>query len=685
MPLAAGAAAAVAWVPPAATGVVVALYWTCVGLMVLRVRRRARGVSAVLVPSQPLEKILWAIWAPLVAFWIVFPWLFAFSSRARWPFLLAAWPGADTVVFAAAGWVAIPVAVWCLGQSVRCWLHMGQEWRMGVDPAQRGRLIDDGPFAVVRHPIYALSMLLILCSAAAAPAPATSIAAAVHVVLMNLKARNEERFMRGRFGAVYDDYCRRVPRFVPAWRARRSEAEATARDAVLPAGDHPLNSFQRAMLLWEETHPYVAAHAVALAGPLQRDRLRDAIRATQAEYGVGTLAVDRQRPGCSFIPSCDASVSYVLDNNDDDALLERTLSEELNRPFPDEPHQPIRWFVLEHPQRDGHTIGLAYRHLIADGFSIAGLFRRVLQRYATGGVMEPRPPEPPPGTRPPGPPGDDATSNGATIAAVFRAMVMYFRFRFVHKMPDEREMGDETSVRLYAMPPGFVARLRRACRQRRVGLNDAFLAALATAIAQFTPDRHTSRHRRRLALATVLGARPGFARGGSRPVLDVCIGDAVLVVRRPDASVLDVLEEIGTRMRRLKARRDPRRSVSGMQGFFIRNIWPIFDIPNHRRSYRKLLPICGGVSTFVGDGVLTAERGEEDGLPQGNEPDIRRYIRACPCGPATPIVLAPTILGDRLELGMTWRPSCLPPAKAEALLAAVVAALHRVADSATGE
>jgi len=39
--------------------------------------------------------------------------------------------------------------------------------------------------------------------------------AIVHIGMMIIKARNEERFLAGVHGAAYADYCRRTGRFVP--------------------------------------------------------------------------------------------------------------------------------------------------------------------------------------------------------------------------------------------------------------------------------------------------------------------------------------------------------------------------------------------------------------------------------------------------------------------------------------
>jgi protein-S-isoprenylcysteine O-methyltransferase Ste14 len=51
------------------------------------------------------------------------------------------------------------------------------------------------------------------------------VVAAVHVLLMLVKARNEERFLLGAKGEAYASYCRRTGRFVPRFGARKSKLE----------------------------------------------------------------------------------------------------------------------------------------------------------------------------------------------------------------------------------------------------------------------------------------------------------------------------------------------------------------------------------------------------------------------------------------------------------------------------
>ena len=39
--------------------------------------------------------------------------------------------------------------------KIRAQIAMGASWRIGVDPDERTELVMDGPFAVVRNPIFA--------------------------------------------------------------------------------------------------------------------------------------------------------------------------------------------------------------------------------------------------------------------------------------------------------------------------------------------------------------------------------------------------------------------------------------------------------------------------------------------------------------------------------------------------
>jgi len=104
--------------------------------------------------------------------------------------------------------------------TIRCWRQMGRNWTMAVTRDEAKELITDGMFGRVRHPIYALSILLMICTVVVVPTWPVLLIAVVHIALMITKARNEERFLRDVHGARYADYCAATGRFMPPFGRR---------------------------------------------------------------------------------------------------------------------------------------------------------------------------------------------------------------------------------------------------------------------------------------------------------------------------------------------------------------------------------------------------------------------------------------------------------------------------------
>ncbi len=188
-------------------------YWIGVGAMIVRVRRHTRKVVGV-VPEQTLERFMWLVWVPLVAAWATLPWLALHRTAAPW-----ALPDfTQAPAYAALRWVAAAIAVACLAATVKCWARMGKDWRMAVTEEKEGVLITDGLFARMRHPIYAFSILLMLMTMFVVPTLPMLAVGLVHVALMVVKARNEERHMLARHGDAYARYLAVTGRFIPRFR-----------------------------------------------------------------------------------------------------------------------------------------------------------------------------------------------------------------------------------------------------------------------------------------------------------------------------------------------------------------------------------------------------------------------------------------------------------------------------------
>jgi protein-S-isoprenylcysteine O-methyltransferase Ste14 len=114
------------------------------------------------------------------------------------------------------GWVLAGVAA---AGFLFCWwarIHLGKLWSSAITRKEDHRIVDTGPYGLVRHPIYT-GILTMGWAMALDKATPVAIAAAVSLCAGYwMKSRMEEGFLRTELGAdAYDAYSRRVPMLVP--------------------------------------------------------------------------------------------------------------------------------------------------------------------------------------------------------------------------------------------------------------------------------------------------------------------------------------------------------------------------------------------------------------------------------------------------------------------------------------
>jgi protein-S-isoprenylcysteine O-methyltransferase Ste14 len=104
------------------------------------------------------------------------------------------------------------------GISFTWWarIHLGRFWSNAITRKEGHRVIDTGPYGLVRHPIYTGLIGAMVATGLAVG----TVAALLGTVLIALglwqKARMEEGFLTTELGAdAYGPYCRRVPMLVP--------------------------------------------------------------------------------------------------------------------------------------------------------------------------------------------------------------------------------------------------------------------------------------------------------------------------------------------------------------------------------------------------------------------------------------------------------------------------------------
>ena len=114
------------------------------------------------------------------------------------------------------GWglVVLETAAFVFGWWAR--LHLGRLWSGMIELREGHRVVDTGPYRLVRHPIYT-ALITGAWTLALVQATATGLAgAALLTAVMAWKAKREEAFLRRELGAVaYDAYAARTPMMAP--------------------------------------------------------------------------------------------------------------------------------------------------------------------------------------------------------------------------------------------------------------------------------------------------------------------------------------------------------------------------------------------------------------------------------------------------------------------------------------
>lgn len=132
----------------------------------------------------------------------------AFGLLTRWPL------GQPTAWSLALGAIVIVLAALLAHRARRA---LGAGFTPRPTPAPGGRLVDQGPFARVRHPMYSAVLLGAAGYALLWPNWPGFGSVVILAVVLGSKARHEERLLAKRYPA-YADYITRVPRrLVPPW------------------------------------------------------------------------------------------------------------------------------------------------------------------------------------------------------------------------------------------------------------------------------------------------------------------------------------------------------------------------------------------------------------------------------------------------------------------------------------
>ena len=145
------------------------------------------------------------------------------DRRARWGivlqgigFALVFWRLGSSAV---AAWRTALAVIFLIAAAALSWssaFALGRQWRFDAGLNADHRLIQTGAYRLVRHPIYA-SMLALLVAVGLLNArwPLFAAAVGLHLVGLEIRVRIEDRLLASRFGDEFRAYQNAVPAYVP--------------------------------------------------------------------------------------------------------------------------------------------------------------------------------------------------------------------------------------------------------------------------------------------------------------------------------------------------------------------------------------------------------------------------------------------------------------------------------------
>jgi protein-S-isoprenylcysteine O-methyltransferase Ste14 len=149
----------------------------------------------------------WGIGLQAVGYWIV--WFFARPYFSP----IVPMPRTAEIVMAALTIAIGAISVWLCGAAVRT---LGKQWTYQARVVEGHELITQGPYALVRNPIY-LGMFGMLISTGLAVGrwPVLLAAIVIFLIGIEIRIRTEEKLLREAFGEKFDAYARRVSALIP--------------------------------------------------------------------------------------------------------------------------------------------------------------------------------------------------------------------------------------------------------------------------------------------------------------------------------------------------------------------------------------------------------------------------------------------------------------------------------------
>ncbi|MFN9373274.1 MAG: hypothetical protein ACK6D3_15440 [Planctomycetaceae bacterium] len=401
-----------------------------------------------------------------------------------------------------------------------------------------------------------------------------------------------------------------------------------------------LNGFQRMMFRWEQHLPLNALHLVEMAFHPDPASTQRCLAETCASLGLRKVRVDDRGRSLSWDTLNEAERDEVPPLHLRSLLsvtntsLSRAVNAELNQPFPQGTHWPIRAVQFELAGQSTY-LGLVYHHLVTDARGVSLVLRDLLHRLAG---LDPRPvsldltyPQPEDLT------DDNAVQHwGETLTGLGRSLADVFALRKFRR-PRPFQSGPrricsgihETSARL--------ARVQGFAKALGATLGDLVLAALFEGLTLSLAKK--SKERLPLALCMPVDLRQRASDDCSQ-VLGQMLGSlTVRDVGSPEEPFSQRVARITGETRILKAGDQAAHYALKMR--LMSRLWDLAPDWINRVTGPALIPLAGCLSNINFTETFGTEY--EQGLIDG-------YYRFSGTGPLVPLMISMTTLPGLLSL-----------------------------------
>jgi len=111
----------------------------------------------------------------------------------------------------------VGLALILVGYAATLWTYsvMGSAWRIGINPQEKSKLVTDGPFRLVRHPIYSFQIVMLAGAFLLLPTVVSLVILVIHLACVLGKAGDEESHLEKIYGQEYLNYTARTGRLIP--------------------------------------------------------------------------------------------------------------------------------------------------------------------------------------------------------------------------------------------------------------------------------------------------------------------------------------------------------------------------------------------------------------------------------------------------------------------------------------